>query len=196
MGARGFAKTPAKFDSRGVGAKPHSPDVGRRADDVPGGKARFRGEPFAFGRGSRLDRATELADEAARASGLRSIYDVVDEVRYVRGASYFSVVDERRVLHVGSNAFGRTRAGQLMEVSHEIVHAQQWQRALRRSDGNFEAAYEEFFENQPFGSAGYAFDEMVAERLARMRVRRFLGDLSPQQAGTATRYINYWRAYR
>ena len=30
LGARSLAKTPAKFDSRGVGAKPHSPDVGRR----------------------------------------------------------------------------------------------------------------------------------------------------------------------
>ncbi|MCP4574071.1 MAG: hypothetical protein GY838_17055, partial [bacterium] len=36
MGARGLAKTPAKFDSRGVGAKPHSPAVGRGANDVPG----------------------------------------------------------------------------------------------------------------------------------------------------------------
>jgi hypothetical protein len=81
-----------------------------------------------------------------------------------------------------------------MEAGHEIAHVQQWHRTLRRI-GDYEKAYEEFFVSKPFGSKGYAFDEMVAERLGRMRTKRYFGDVSPQQTGAATKYIEAWKEW-
>ena len=157
--------------------------------------ARFRGEPFAFGNGTRSQRVAALVDEAARASGVDNIYSLVDDVVYDSAGSYFSVINGRRVLSIGDSAFGRTRTGQLLEAAHEIVHAQQFQRvATRRFGGNQTAAADYFFgPDFAFGSQLYARGERVAETVARLRVDAFTGGLSPQQAAASTRYINGWR---
>jgi hypothetical protein len=142
----------------------------------------------------RSKRLEALVAEAAKASGIANVYDFVDQVTYTTSYSHFDVVGGVRVLAIGKSVFRRVKAGQLMEVAHELVHAQQWAKTLKRFGGNYNAAYFAFFTLKPFASRGYAFDEIVAERLARMRVQRYMGGLSSQQIGVSTRYINEWRA--
>ncbi len=156
-------------------------------------KARLKARPHAFGTGPRSNRVSALVAEAAKASGIGNIQNLVDVILYTTGYSSFDVIGGTRILAIGSTMFRRTKAGQLMEAAHELVHAQQWAKTLKRFGGNETAAYHGFFTLKPFGSRGYAFDEVVAERLARMRMRRYLGGLSSQQEGVSTRYINEWR---
>ncbi len=108
----------------------------------PVSRARFSGEPFAFGTGPRDVRVTALLDEASRASAI-TLSDLVDEVRYVQGSSYFDVENGKRVLAIGSDAFGKTMAGQLIEGAHEIGHAQLFDKLVRVK--GFAAAEQEYY---------------------------------------------------
>src|SRR5437764_15094023 len=108
-----------------------APETGVQHLAPIGHAARFRGQPLAFGSGARAPRVTALLDEASRASGLR-LSDLVDEVRYLQGSSYFEVIGSKRVMVIGSEAFGKTRAGQLIEGSHEIGHAQVFDRLVQK----------------------------------------------------------------
>jgi hypothetical protein len=152
--------------------------------------ARFRGEPFAFGSGSRDARVGALLDEASRASGV-NLADLVDEIRYVQGSSYFDVVNGRRILAIGSDAFGKTEAGQLIEAAHEIGHAQIFDK-LVQANGAAAAEQEYFSAARSFGTPLYAREEAIVERLARWRVRQYMGELTPQQEGVSTKYIRGW----
>jgi hypothetical protein len=156
--------------------------------------ARFRGEPFAFGQGARSQRVQSIVDEAARASGINDVSRLVDDVIYNPAGSYFTVQNGRRILSLGDSAFGRTRTGQLLEAAHEIVHAQQFQRfAARRFAGqSIDDAADAFFS---VSDRIYARQERVAEHLARLRISRHVGGLTPQQWGASTRYINEYRVY-
>jgi hypothetical protein len=153
---------------------------------------RYKGEPVAFGTGSRQARAEAIVSEAAKAFGV-SPQKYIDVVRYERGSSYFEVdALGQRVVTIGSRAFRRNRTGQILEAAHELVHAQQFHRLLHRYGGNIQDAWDEF-SSYPFGSMQYALDEVVAERVALQRVERYLGSLPPQQRAVATRYIQSWR---
>ena len=149
--------------------------------------------PQAFGTGARLVRAKAIVAEAAKASGIQ-ISKYVDEVRYAANSSSFFEVTTagRRILTIGSQAFGRTRAGQILEGAHELVHAQQYALALQRAGGNVAAAIKAF-NSAKFGSAAYAADEVMAETLALRRVAAYL-KLSPQQVAAASKYIKGWQA--
>jgi hypothetical protein len=153
--------------------------------------ARFRGQPFAFGRGARTARVRLLLDEASRAAGVR-LSDLVDEVRYAQGRSYFDLIGSKRVMVIGSDAFGKTRAGQLIEGSHEIGHAQVFDRLVRKL-GFTAAVHDDFSPTRGFGTSIYAREEVLVERLALGRVRRYLGRITPQQEAASTRSINGWR---
>lgn len=158
--------------------------------NAPNRATRFRGEPFAFGTGTRDARVAALMDEASRASGV-NLADLVDELRYVQGSSYFDVVGGKRVLAIGSDAFGKTRLGQLIEGAHEIGHAQTFDKLVRAK--GFAAAEQEYFSLQrSFGTPLYGREEAIVERLARWRVRKHLGGLTPQQEAASTKYINGW----
>jgi hypothetical protein len=153
--------------------------------------ARFRGKPFAFGSGTREARVVALLGEASRASGVR-LSNLVDEIRYVQGSSYFDVVGNTRVLAIGSDAFGKTRAGQLIEGAHEIAHAQVFERLV--SQQGFGNAVNDYFgAARGFGTWLYAREEVLVERIALGRVRRYLGGLTPQQEAASIRYIKTWR---
>lgn len=153
---------------------------------------KFRGEPSAFGTGTRSDRAVTLAEEAAKASNVK-LSDLVDEVQYVQGTSYFDVdLSGRRILHIGDAAFGRTRVGQLVESTHEMIHAQRYNNVLKARGGNFVQAYDDYFLAKPFGSDLYALEEVTTELAALRRVQRYVGNITPQQQGASTRYINDW----
>jgi len=145
----------------------------------------------AFGTGARDARVTALLDEAAAASGV-DLSKLVDEILYVQGASSFEVIGGRRVLAIGSNAFGRTRAGQLVEAAHEIAHAQYFDRYFARRLGFTEAVEEYFSLERSFGTPLYAREEVLVERLAQWRISHYLGGLAPQQSAASTRYINGW----
>jgi len=153
--------------------------------------ARFHGEPFAFGNGSRLQRVESIVREAARVSRV-DMGSLVDDVVYDPKGSYFTVTSGRRVLSLGDSAFGRTGSGQLMEAAHEIVHAQQFQRfAARQFAGqSVDDAAAAFFS---VSDRVYARQERVAEYLARLRVHKEGGGVTPQQWGASTKYIEGWR---
>jgi hypothetical protein len=153
--------------------------------------ARFRGEPFAFGAGTRMARTTALVNEAARASKIDDLSRYVDVIKYDPAGSYFTVEKGRRILSIGDSAFRRTRAGQLLEAAHELVHAQQFERFMAR--GNLQSldnAADTFFS---VSDRIYARQERVAEHLSRLRIREYLGRLSSQQWGVGTRYINGYK---
>jgi hypothetical protein len=156
---------------------------------------RFRGEPNAFGTGSRSERVNNLVDEAARAANIDDIYNYVDDISYAVGDSSSFYVDDVgvRYLQISSDVFGKTKAGQLIEASHEIVHAQQYAKILNNLNGDAKAA-SNIFNSYNFGSMKYAWDEMVAEKLAMLRVKSHLGGLTPQQIGHTTRYVNNWKS--
>ena len=155
--------------------------------------ARFRGEPFAFGNGVRSLRAEAMVAEGARASRIPDVSKLVDTIRYeANSSSYFTVEAGKRVLTIGSAAFEKTRAGQLLEAAHELAHAQVFDRLVGKL-GRAAAEAEYFGPKYAFGTPLYAREEQVVERVARMRVRDYLGGLSPQQEAASTRYINSWK---
>jgi LysM repeat protein len=152
--------------------------------------ARFRGEPFAFGTGTRSERVSAMVNEAARASGIDDLSGFVDDILYDPRGSYFTVADGRRVLSVGDSAFARTRIGQLQEAAHELVHAQQFERYWSRGRfSNIDQAADGFFR---VADRVYARQERVAEYLSRLRIHRYVGGMSAEQWAASTRYINSW----
>jgi hypothetical protein len=157
------------------------------------GSVKFSGDPYAFGTGSRLERVDAIISEAVKSAGAKDIYKLVDEIYYGTGSSRFEVDEYTgiRSLTIGSNAFNKTAAGQLIEANHEIAHAQVFDKLVKKL--GYEAAYEESFVNRYHGSKGYAREEQLVERLARWRVRHYLGGLSPQQEAVSTLYIRGWR---
>jgi hypothetical protein len=128
-------------------------------------------------------------DEAGRAAGV-DLASLVDEIRYVQGNSGFDVINGRRILSVGSDAFGRTGTGQLLEGLHEIGHAEYFAKRVGQM-GWDRAVFESFWGGEfTFGMPGYYREEQVVERLARRRAGRYLGGLTPQDVSASTRYIN------
>jgi hypothetical protein len=155
--------------------------------------ARFRGEPFAFGNGTRSLRAEAMVAEGALASRIPDASKLVDVIRYeANSSSYFTVEAGQRVLTIGSAAFEKTHAGQLMEAAHELAHAQVFDRLVGKL-GRAAAEADYFSAKYAFGTPLYAREEQLVERLARMRVRDYLGGLTPQQEAASTRYINSWK---
>jgi len=144
--------------------------------------------------GARSARVTSLVNEAAGASGV-DISTLVDEIKYDPAGSYFTVdpVSGQRTLAIGASAFEQTAEGQLIAAAHEIVHAQQWEAAFNAAGGDLGAAYDTFITANPFGSPGYALDEVAAETLARQRISDYVGGISSQQWAASSRYINSWR---
>jgi hypothetical protein len=111
---------------------------------------------------------------------------------YEPGSSYFDVRGGVRTINIGSNAFYKTGVGQLIEASHEIGHAQVFDKMVKKK--GFDAAMESFLSaERGYGQRLYAREEQVVERLARWRVKSYLGGISPQQAAASTKYIENWR---
>jgi hypothetical protein len=73
-----------------------------------------------------------------------------------------------------------------------LAHAQVFDRLVGKL-GRAAAEAEYFGPKYVFGSPLYAREEQVVERVARMRVRDYLGGLTPQQEAASTRYINSWK---
>ncbi|MCP3927212.1 MAG: hypothetical protein GY714_32030 [Desulfobacterales bacterium] len=156
--------------------------------------AKFSGEPFAFGHGTRSERALNLVTETAALTNTK-VYRYVDDITYSQGSSWFDLIEGKRVLNIGSNTFNKSRAGQMTDVLHEVTHAKKWKHTLDyKYKGNFNMAYEDFFMSKPFGSNGYAFDEVIAEKLSIKKLKRTT-ELTPQQIGASTKYIKGWRKF-
>ena len=169
----------AEFTSSGRIVAPNSPA--------------FRGEPFAFGKGTRSQRAINLLDESGRASGVR-VSDYVDDVLYdaTGDSPYFWVTASgRRQIVVDPTTFGKTRAGQLVAGSHELEHALHFDEILRLNNGNINQARQAFFMSNRTNR--YAIREVMTESIARERVTHHLNGITPQQHGDSTKYINFWR---
>lgn len=129
-------------------------------------------------------------NEAANASRVE-LSAIVDEVRYGQDASYFHVEEGKRIITIGSNAFDKTYAGQLIEGSHQIAHAQFFDRLVKQK--GFSAAEAEYSGlEKSWGTAGYTYEEVAVQRLPRWGVRNYLGGLTPQQEAASTKYIQGW----
>jgi SLT domain-containing protein len=154
-----------------------------------------RGEPHAFGAGTRQARVEALLDEAARASGLRRALDLVDEVIYDTQAgspSFWVTPQGRRIVTIGPTTLDRkTRAGQLIAATHELIHAEHFN-AILASMKDLQAARSAFFVHS--STRRYAIREVMTEEEARSRVaNHLLGRIPLQQAADSTKYINFWR---
>jgi hypothetical protein len=98
-----------------------------------------------------------------------------------------------RIITINPATFGKTKAGQLITGTHELIHAEAWERALSENAGDLAATHRQIF--IPELSLTYATREIQTERLALLKVKRLLGRLTPQQVGHSTRYIEKWRAF-
>jgi hypothetical protein len=159
-----------------------------------GALARARGEPFAFGNGTRSVRAEQIIQEAAQASGHPNYAGLVDRVVYDAQATspsfWVNPNTGERIITIDATTFGKMRAGQLVAGTHELVHAEQWVQELARQGGNLGAAHPSFFGTSRLQ---YAIDEVLAERAALQRASSQLGGVTPQQVGHSTRYIEFWQ---
>ena len=177
--------------------------VGRLAQSADEGMPRVPrgsgGEPFAFGTGSRNERAQVLLNEAAAASNVSDLSKYVDKVIYdpTKKYPYFRVNRYgTRTIVIDPRTFEKTRAGQLIVGTHELVHAQRFELMRRRFGGSRYRAWQYFFEGSVVDSLGRRMnrvqEEVFAETLALRRVSRYLGGLTPQQVGHSTRYLDYY----
>jgi hypothetical protein len=155
-----------------------------------------RGKPYAFGTGTRSERAAVIIDRSAQALGRNDASGLVDNVVYdaAAGSPDFWVDPNTgdRTITLDPSTFRKTEAGQLVAGTHELIHAEQWEQALSRHAGNLAAARSEMF--VPQISLRYAIREVQIERRALQSVDRLLGGLTPQQIGHSTRYIERWQA--
>ena len=96
-----------------------------------------------------------------------------------------------RAIALDPEPFGKTDAGQLIAVTHELVHAEQWDQVRGQNAGNVAGAHAAFF---GASHLDYAIREVLAERRALQSVDRRLGGLDPQQAGHSRRFIEGWQS--
>ena len=107
--------------------------------------------------------------------------------------SVYVDLEGRRTIAIGPAGFRRTRAGQILEATHELVHAKQFDILVQKYNGDIRKAYDQFT-SLKFRSPEYAFREVVTEHYAlRLIGRNYFGGLSPQQKGASIRYMNGWR---
>jgi hypothetical protein len=179
-----------------AGSAKLSKDAGQVAADSAA-KPIARGEPYAFGTGTRSERATALIKHAATALGRKHASSLVDTVVYdpaERAPSFW--VDPNtgeRIITINPATFGKTKAGQLIAGAHELIHAEAWERALNENAGDLAATHRQIF--IPEFTLIYATREIETERRAVQSVARLLGRLTPQQVGHSTRYFEKWQAF-
>jgi len=167
------------------------------AGEVVGGAFGLIGRrlPNADNTISLQDRAERLMEEAAQISNAR-LDKYVDRVVYDANApvAAFSI-DEytgERVVTLNQFTMRQSRTEQLLTASHEFVHAQQFELAVRRGRGSdFDSIVEGFF--TPPESFAYAWDEVIAETLALRRLHRYLGDIPEDIIGYSVYYANDYR---
>jgi hypothetical protein len=154
-----------------------------------------RREPYAFGAGPRSERAAAIIDRAAQALGRNDASSLVDTVVYdpaERTPSFWVDPDTgERTITINAATFGKTKAGQLITGTHELVHAEAWERALSEHAGDLATTHRQTF--VPQLSLTYTIREIETERRALQSVKRLLGGLTPQQVGRSTRYIEEWQ---
>jgi hypothetical protein len=154
-----------------------------------------RGEPYAFGNGTRSERAVALINRSAPALGRKDASSLVDTVVYdpaARAPSFWVDPDTgERIITINPATFDKTKAGQLITATHELIHAEAWERALSENAGDLAATHRQIF--IPELSLTYATREIQTERRALQSVERLLGSLTPQQVGHSTRYIEKWQ---
>jgi hypothetical protein len=145
----------------------------------------------AVGSSAKLAQSKALVDEAAKASGIQNLSNYVDKITYGGTSSFFEVAGGLRIINIGTNALRRTRAGQLAEGVHELVHAEQFAKELAQSGGTLATTWANFAAHNA-RSVQYAAREVEAERTAIQRVTAYLGSVSPQQTAAATGYIQFF----
>jgi RHS repeat-associated protein len=159
-----------------------------------GANVAARGQPFAFGGLSRSARASRMVNEGARALGRRNSRRLVDRVLYDphAGSPYFWVdpTTGERMIVISAETFGKTRVGQLIAATHELVHAEQWAAQLARAGGDLARAHRAFFVLNR--TLRYARREFLTEARALERVSSYLGGITPQQAADSLSYMAYW----
>jgi hypothetical protein len=155
-----------------------------------------RGEPHAYGNGHRSERAAAIIEHAAKVLGHKDASSLVDTVLYDPAADTPSFwVDPNtgeRIITLNPATFRKTKTGQLITGTHELVHAEAWGRALSENGGDLATTHRQIFVEEI--NLIYAMREVQTERIALQKVKEFLGSLTPQQVGHSSRYINQWQA--
>ena len=97
----------------------------------------------------------------------------------------------RRLLYLQSEVVnGRSRSMLLREAAHELVHAEQFAKAVVRNGGDISAARRVFQRPSIYREA---VDEVVAETVAQRRIGRYLGGLSESTLKWSNKYIQDFR---
>jgi hypothetical protein len=139
----------------------------------------------------RQQRSIELVEESAKALGFDDWKKYVDVIEYdVRAEAPSFEVDliGRRVITLNPEAFHQASAGQLRTTLHEMVHAMQFSRFHKMHGGNEIQAWVAFMAHHS-GTEAYAFDEIIAERLASETLAKYLGRLPANTAKSTEKYL-------
>jgi hypothetical protein len=84
-------------------------------------------------------------------------------------------------------------AGYLMEAIHELVHAQQFNRLLRKKNWNLQGAKNEAEYINLFDTLQYDKNEIVAEGLALRRAEKYLGKIPENERLESIKYVKEYR---
>jgi len=135
--------------------------------------------------GRQQHRAKAIIDEAAQAVGIK-LSNYIDDVVFTTGnAPFFTVINGRRVIALNKSTLRKTSAGQLIDAVHELSHA----RHARK------LGYQKYMQMYGASIANRARIEVLVESRALNTVRRYFGELTPQQKSWSSRYIKDWEKY-
>jgi hypothetical protein len=138
-----------------------------------------------FYSGKRQQKASQIAEEAASASGI-NLDNYVDDVVFTTGsAPFFTVIDGRRVLALNDSTLRKTKAGQLIDAVHELSHARH---SAKLGHNNYIQMYNKSDRNR-------ARIETLVEKRALNIVDKYLGGISSQQKRWSTEYIKSWEIF-
>ncbi len=162
------------------------------------GKYTRHGSEKLYHQGANADRAREIMDEAAKASG-RKLDDYVDDVVYTTGSDpWFAVVNNRRIIAIDRATLNGPRHIQLINGVHELNHARHsarftWEKYLGMIRTTKNAPVSLKIQAQRMKGR---IEYLVETRALRI-VDKYLGGLTAQQKIESHQYIqralSMWR---
>jgi hypothetical protein len=132
--------------------------------------------------------AQALMEKAADKVGVK-LDKVVDVVKVRPGDGEFILEDGRRVLYLSEDLVQKGGDSALRQALHELGHAEDFQKVVTK--GGYGKKVGKAW--KAYMKKDYARDEVIADRLARMRMKKYFGGISEEIEESIKGYIKYWK---